>query len=712
MKRRLRAMGLRELACRGQQTVLKRWERLTAVREARSTCEGPAHREMFEETVATSFFLGAARDESARLIRHACLHDAAAIVASADRATRGIFDLLGYEGLSFGNPIDWHLEPVARRRIPLQHWTLLDPLDFQTVGDSKVVWELNRHQWMTRLGAAFRLTGDEKYASFFAETIGDWLRMNPPGFGINWTSSLEIALRVVSWCWALVLFLPSPAISPALFAQIRWSIAAHAAHIERYLSYYFSPNTHLTGEALGLLYAAVLFPDLRGAARWRRRALHILTVESRRQIFSDGVYFEQSTWYQRYTVDIYLHFLLLAERLGTRVPSFVSDLTQRMVDFLMAVRRPDGTMPEIGDADGGRLLPLTPKRPDDCRELFSTAAVVFERSDFAWSASALAPETVWLLGAGAKKTFEALRPSPPKGSLSRAFSEGGYVVMRSGRDAGARHLIFDVGPLGGAHSAGHGHADLLSVHCSAFADSYLIDSGTFCYTAGPEWRTFFRSTRAHSALVIDGRDQVNPGGPFAWEAKPAASLTRWSSNDVFDFAEAYHTAFATSEELIAHRRRVLFVKPHYWAIVDEVDGHADHLVELFFQFGPVPVALGPNQIAVARGAHGTLVVQPFARDVLKGHISIGEETPIAGWISNGYGLKVPAPRLTYSCVGRAPLRLMTILLPRAASDREAPDVDVLESDDLGPLGLALDGGRGTLVLTTRDVVINGQHHAL
>ena len=50
------------------------------------------------------------------------------------------------------------------------------------------------------------------------------------------------------------------------------SIHAHAAHIRKYLSYYFSPNTHLTGEALGLFYAGILFPELGSARRWRRWA--------------------------------------------------------------------------------------------------------------------------------------------------------------------------------------------------------------------------------------------------------------------------------------------------------------------------------------------------------------------------------------------------------------------------------------------------------
>jgi Heparinase II/III N-terminus len=143
-------------------------------------------------------------------------------------------------------------------------------LDAAAIGDSKVIWELNRHQWLVGLGQAYRLTGDERFADMFATTLREWQQANPPGMGINWASSLEAAFRLISWSWALSLFRGSTALSPELRADLVQGIVEHAARIERYLSHYFSPNTHLTGEALGLFYTGVLFPLLPAARRWRR----------------------------------------------------------------------------------------------------------------------------------------------------------------------------------------------------------------------------------------------------------------------------------------------------------------------------------------------------------------------------------------------------------------------------------------------------------
>src|SRR5678815_5100800 len=43
-----------------------------------------------------------------------------------DEIVEGKFDLLGLKGLDFGNPIDWHLEPISGKRSPLVHWSSVE----------------------------------------------------------------------------------------------------------------------------------------------------------------------------------------------------------------------------------------------------------------------------------------------------------------------------------------------------------------------------------------------------------------------------------------------------------------------------------------------------------------------------------------------------------------------------------------------------------
>ena len=239
-----------------------------------------------------------------------------ALVDRAERIVQGRFDILGFGDLSFGSPVDWHLDPVAGERAPLLHWSRMTRLDPRDQLDRKIVWELNRHHAFVVLGRAYWLTGDERYAETFARLLDDWIGANPPGLGINWTSSLEIALRIIAWSWALALFRDSSQLTPELFRRALLTIALQAEHVARYPSTYSSPNTHVTGEALGLFYAGTLWPELRGAATWQKAGLGTLLSSLPRHVGADGVYFERSTTYHLYTVDFYAH--LARPRLGER----------------------------------------------------------------------------------------------------------------------------------------------------------------------------------------------------------------------------------------------------------------------------------------------------------------------------------------------------------------------------------------------------------
>lgn len=620
--------------------------------------------ERFRETASNPFFEGATNAQTRTLLETRVPEAREHVMALAESACRGRFDLLGYPQLYFGDPVDWHLDPVAGRRSPLVHWSRIDPLDPGTVGDSKIVWELNRHQWLIGLGQAYRYTADERYGEIFAARVRAWMQANPLGMGINWASSLEAALRLISWCWALFLFRGSRALSAELFVDMRTWIRVHARHVERYLSHYFSPNTHLTGEALGLFYAGTVFPEFDEAGRWRESGARILIEQIERQVLPDGVYFEQSTCYQRYTTEIYLHFLILAARQGHAVPESVGERVQRMLDFMLAISRPDGSMPQIGDTDGGSLLPLVRRAPDDLRGVFATAAAFFARPDYAWAAGGVTPELLWLLGPGGLKAFDALRPAPPVTAPSRPFMHGGYAVMRSGWDRQAHQLIFDTGPLGCPISGGHGHADLLSIQCALFGEPCLADPGTYGYTTEPQWRDYFRGSAAHSTVTVDGLNQAAPDGPFKWRQRPRARLRRWVSTDSFDLADADHDAYHRLPDRVTHRRRVFFAKPRYWMVVDDLEGKAEHRIDLRFQFAPMTVKLCPDGWVLARSSTGRecrLLVSATAP--LKTNLVMGEHKPIQGWISPDYGWRDPAPAVVYSAMSRLPLRMVTLIFP-------------------------------------------------
>src|SRR4030095_10782209 len=165
-------------------------------------------------------------------------------------------------------------------------------------------------------------------------------------------------------------------------------LEAHGRHIATYLSHYFSPNTHLTGEALGLFYLGSALPELNGAAKWKETGLRILLEQIGRQIRPDGVYFEQATYYHRYTADFYTHLIALSEASGTVPPIEVREKLSLAMDHLMWITRPDDLSPLIGDDDGGRLVTLGVRAARDFRDTLATGAAMFGRSDWKFVAGA------------------------------------------------------------------------------------------------------------------------------------------------------------------------------------------------------------------------------------------------------------------------------------------------------------------------------------
>ena len=594
------------------------------------------------------------------------------IVGDADRILSGYFNLLGFQGLYFGVPVDWHLEPVAGKRAPLVHWSRLNYLDVNVAGDKKIVWELNRHQHFPILGQAYWLTGDEGYAETCIAHVESWMDQNPPKLGINWASSLEVAFRSISWLWALYYFKNSEKLTSATFLRMTKFLYLNARHLETYLSTYFSPNTHLTGEALGLFYLGTLLPEFKESSRWSLTGLRILTEQLSRHVRPDGVYFEQSSYYHRYTTDFYIHLYLLLRANHLQLPDGLEVKLQALLDHLMYITRPDGTTPLFGDDDGGRLVKLEQRAANDFRATLSTGAALFQRADYKFVAGEIAEETLWLLGPKVIAALYGITPVEPA-SQSKGFEVGGYYVMRDGWTPGSNYLLFDCGPHG-VDNCGHAHADALSFEMAANGRTRLVDPGTYTYTGSKEMRDWFRSSAAHNALTIDGESSSVVDGPFSWQSIARCELNSWITQKRFDFVSASHDGYCRLEDPIKHTRSILFLKNNYWVVRDQVTSKSSRLIELWFHFDSAVRSLD------SRNGHVRVLTEsgdPAFQLVTFGQG--GQITQREGWVSDCYGEKESARVATFSVLANGPCELLTFLLPRGAGQGGVPDVQEIQA---------------------------------
>jgi hypothetical protein len=488
---------------------------------------------------------------------------AAEVVHLAGEILKHRFPLLGLI-IETGPEIHWRRDYLNGRETGLDYFRRVPYLDAAQAGDHKVVWELNRHQHLVLLAQAFLFTDEDRYLNEIWSQLEGWILANPFYRGINWSSTLEVAFRALSWMW--VDQLAGNRMPVTLRGRLLNQLYLHGRHLENNLSFFFSPNTHLLGEAVALHAIGFFYTTFPGADRWRQLGASVVTEQMHRQVHEDGSHFEQSTYYHVYALDMFLFHQILADQ-----GPWYRDKLSRMAGYLDALLGPARPLVFLGDDDGGRFFHPFGKRNEFGRATLATCSVVLNRPDWLGDAADLYQQAAWWLGT------EALdRARAHASRQSRLFADAGIAVMT----AGDRHIVADAGPFG-PWGSGHSHSDSLSLVVQAGEQEILIDPGTYTYVGDPKWRDWFRGSIAHNTVRIDGLDQATPAGPFRWTGQPAVQIRESLSDSERDFldAECRYAGFT-------HRRRIQFVKPDLILIVDDIAGHpGEHDLEQLWHLG-------------------------------------------------------------------------------------------------------------------------------
>ncbi len=609
------------------------------------------------QTSGAFFFTADELSDRVRLLHCHLPAEAEAIVAQADEICLHRFRLLGYRDVDYGREIDWHLDAVHGKRTPLVPWFKIKFLDFEVAGDHKITWELNRHQHLVTLAKAWLLTGKDKYAKESIEQWNSWQRANPYPLGINWASSLEVAIRGLSWIWVHHLLAGCSTLPPNFRDNLVHGLAIHGRHIHRYLSTYFSANTHLLGEALALFFIGTLFPQIAAAEEWKQTGWSILLEEAPRQVLPDGVYFEQSLYYHVYALDFLLHARLLASRNGMGVPFHFDRIIRKMLAVVETLAQ-CGHLEGFGDDDGGRLFNPPRNRAEHMTDPLAIGASMFHDSGLCTRA-ALTEEAIWLLGENAVE-HSSLTTESPHACRSQSFAEAGIYVMAGSDRASPEQLVIEAGPRSTGW-CGHGHADVLNVTLSLGNRPWLVDSGTLAYIAPGGERNAFRGTRAHNTLVVDGIDQAEPGGPFAWETSPASRVELWISGPTFQFFAGAHTGYERLAQPVRHCRFVFRLDGGLVLVLDRAEGKGSHLLETFWHFAP--------DLSVSSDKAGYVAI-PTRHDQTDRRLRVLPASHpswkcelISGRVSPAYGIGIPAPLLRSTAQTALPAEHAMLLLP-------------------------------------------------
>jgi len=547
---RLRAMGPAEIAAHTRKKILQRLD-------VRGMRDGPA-----PDLDSTVDFPKLPRPEDApSSLREALARDTTEILA-------GRWKAFGHLEIQVDDPPAWHKDYLAGRNLATNESAFkLNHRELPGGADIKLIWELSRWYQPVRLAMAGYLRSDERAASKCVEWLADWVRHNPPYRGWNWTSALEVGMRLVQFAWIDALLkgfvelnrpltslergigtpLPAGKTSPAegqamesagvveverLLKRLRGEILpAHVRFAWRYRSFGSSANNHLIGELAGLILAIARWPELSRWAtslgglqrRWEREVLA--------QFAEDGGNREQALNYHLFSWEFCWQTHSAIKAAGLKVSSEVADRLRRAAGFFVEVQAPMDPW-DYGDSDDGYVTPVFAFDAERVLEWYSwlqsagdSPAIEYwwglARLEFGdlrttgaeWKSSDRKPAKYW----DAKEYVFAAGPARQPARERRNWlvhNATGVAVRR----AEGWQLRIDASPLGYLATAAHGHLDALHLSVWYHGVAMVIDPGTGAYYADKGLRAWLASRLAHNCPLPAGwGDRPRRLGTFLWD---------------------------------------------------------------------------------------------------------------------------------------------------------------------------------------------------
>ncbi len=545
----------------------------------------------------------------------------------ADDALRHIF--LGqpaYPRYFCGDDINWNSRPVS---------------------DMEWVWQLNRMYFWDAMARVYWHTGDERYAEEWSDQLVDWVKKNPNDDAHKYAwRSIEAGIRGHRWTGLFQHFIDSPAFTTTVLTALLRSCHDHAEYL---MTKYRSKSNWGLMEAEGMAFIAMTFPEFQRAEEWKREAINRLNSEIKLQVYSDGHQRELAIGYHLGCIRWFYRTYELAE-LNKRESLFAEyylGTIEKMCEVPLKIGLPDGTNAQFGDAWAGN--------PGQHKERFMDWAERFDRKDFLYLAT------------------EGQRGTKPN-QTAYALPQSGLYSMRSSWGEEAICLVLKCGPDGG----GHCQPDNGTFELFAGGRNLMPDGGSYIYSGDPEGRNWFRQTKVHQTLTLNGRNS-------AYDPK----LLLWRPGEELDLLVVENGSY----DSLIHRRAVFFIDKKYFVLVDEAYGEAAGNIDLHFQMAPGSAIFNHKDLAVVsdfRSGWNVLV----KTEPIEGLVLEEEE----GQVSFVYTKKMKRPAFRYR-VSKGHqehgLRFVTLVYPYLDEIQDVR-VEVLGSTSPGSSEFSLkinDNGR-------------------
>lgn len=534
---------------------------------------------------------------------------------AAEAFLRHEFDLLGCSAFvphdpdreakeSGYRPIDWSLDPVRGLRFPMdvhhKEWNLYEMRPENA--DVKYPWELARCQHWNTLAQAYLITGETSYAQEIADQLDDFMEANPIGYGVNYTCTMDVGIRALNWVLAFDALRNCDALDEDWWGRAYQALYDHCVFIfENLENHYEVTSNHFLSNVVGLHYACQPFRGHEQGREWDAFCRKALEEEIIVQVLDDGADYESSIPYHRLVTELFMGSGWLAKSKGEPLSEqYYARLTD-MMNYLTGIMRPDGLMPQVGDADDGRLHIFSrfgSWNPQSAMHMLAPAGVLLGREE-------------WLRQAGYDGAWEALwwgmnghaADGESLTAVCRLFPDAGHAVWRSGGD----YLLVCNSIVGTKGFGNHKHNDQLSFEFHHGGRPLIVDPGSYVYTSDFDTRNRFRSSRYHNTVTVDDVEQneMRPEWIFRmFESGTPEHLHFEDDGNTIRYA-GKHVGYNRLDESVTHYREFKYLKYDNVLLVrDRFEGSGAHVLKWHFHCAPEVRPFSSNGSTVWLG-HGS-----------------------------------------------------------------------------------------------------------
>jgi Heparinase II/III-like protein/Heparinase II/III N-terminus len=543
--------------------------------------------------------------------------------------------------------------------------------------DVKWLWELQRLQFLLWLGAAWRLTGDNRFASVAREILDWWFNHLKYPLGVEWSSNLEVGLRLLSISRCHIMFMNSPTWDSKFISTLAAWNRVHATHLREEITLHYTLGNHQLGEASALVLFALIYPTYEESSSWKAFGSKTIEKILPDLILSDGVYAEQSTSYLKFVLEFLLPIISASGDASQCLSDVVTGRLKSSLEFIMALSDRGKTTLMIGDSDSGSAIGWGLENYWDFSWLLAAGSTLLNTASLAEGIEKYPAEAFLNTGLEGLEKFNSFRTAQSGRSVATkartsnysGFPVGGYHCSRDSYF----QMVFDSGPLGMYPGFGHGHADALSVWLNIGNKPIIVDSGTMRYNAQFDVRSFFRQTSSHNTLVINRSGQAEVLDTFKW-----ASNYRVDWSDAIEMANFRVFSGLLFTNSYIHKRIILHSFEKGFIICDRVSVHGDASVESYFHLHPDVCVdcRDRNKFLISDENELFEVILPRIEGT-SCQVVRGSKDPMQGWYSESYGLVAPSYSLKFSINISNTCELVTIIQRPGISLGQAEGLQLL-----------------------------------